>query len=136
MIHFTIDGAAVPAGRPRFSTLGGHVRAVDPQKSRDYKQYVKMVASQHKPAEPIAGPVFLEVTVFRPMPKSFSKKKRWFAEQGHIWPTTKPDCSNFIKLLEDACNQIIWKDDSQIVRLIVEKRYSENPRVEITVAEL
>ncbi|MBB1163667.1 RusA family crossover junction endodeoxyribonuclease [Lacticaseibacillus rhamnosus] len=43
MIRLTIPGNPVPQGRPRFTRIG---RAYDPTKSRNYKQYVKNVASE------------------------------------------------------------------------------------------
>jgi Holliday junction resolvase RusA-like endonuclease len=136
MIQFTIDGEAVPALRPRFSTLGGHIRAVDPLKSREYKSYVRTVASLHKPPEPLRGALELRVWVFRSIPKNFSKKKTEEAENRLLLPTSRPDTSNFVKLIEDACNEILWKDDSQIVRLDACKFYSKNPRVEVMVREI
>jgi Holliday junction resolvase RusA-like endonuclease len=102
----------------------------------EYKHYARMVASLHKPNKPLTGALEVSITVYRPIPKSFSKKKSAEAERGLIVPTSKPDASNYAKLIEDACNGIIWRDDSQIVDLIVKKRFSSNPRVEVTVQEL
>lgn len=46
----------------------------------------------------------------------------------------RKDLPNAGKLEFDAFNDIIWKDDSQILKLVTEKRYDkENPRTEITV---
>ncbi|MEC1155679.1 RusA family crossover junction endodeoxyribonuclease [Cytobacillus horneckiae] len=38
-----------------------------------------------------------------------------------------------MKLL--ALKSVIWKDDSQVVDLLVSKYYSQNPRVEITIQQ-
>ena len=136
MIKFTVWGEPVAQGRPRATIVNGHVRMYDPKKSRDYKHYVRLVASQHRPKELLTGPLRLKVKVFRPTLKSFSKKKKVAAERGEIRPTTKPDVDNYIKSIFDGLNKVIWKDDSQVVDLQVSKFYSENPRIEVEIQEL
>jgi Holliday junction resolvase RusA-like endonuclease len=133
MIQFTVYGQPVAQGRPRFSSHGGFTRAYDPKKSKDFKEYVKLVAADHRPGTLLDGPLKLEVKVFKENLKSFSKKKAAAAESGELRPLTKPDVDNYVKGIKDALKSIIWKDDSQVVELNVSKWYSEVPRVEITV---
>lgn len=38
----------------------------------------------------------------------------------------KKDISNCLKLELDALNQLLWKDDSQVVELVIHKRYEKN----------
>lgn len=45
-LTFTIPGEPTAQGRPRFSTHSGFVKAYDPEKSRNYKSYVKLLASE------------------------------------------------------------------------------------------
>ncbi|WP_419882767.1 RusA family crossover junction endodeoxyribonuclease [Peribacillus sp. B-H-3] len=133
MIQFTVYGEPVAQGRPRATTINGQVRMYDPAKSRDFKKYVQVVASQHKPKTLLEGPLQLFVRVYKPSLKSFSKKKKAAAECGDLRPTTKPDVDNYVKGIKDALNKVIWQDDSQVVELHVSKWYSENPRVEVMV---
>lgn len=125
---FEIPGNIQPQERPRFSTFGGHVRAVDPIKSRDFKHFVKMVAAEHAPAALIETEIHLYVDIYRPIPKSFSKKKRAEAISGVLRPTKKPDLDNLVKGIKDGLSKVIWQDDAQIVEMTVRKFYSENPR--------
>jgi len=133
VIQFTVYGDPVAQGRPRFSNRGGFIKAYDPQKSRDFKDYVRLAASEHAPDQLLDEPLNLEVTFYRPIPKSFSKKKTTEAENGEILPTSKPDIDNYLKGVKDALSGIIWRDDNCITDVLMRKRYSNRPRIEITV---
>jgi Holliday junction resolvase RusA-like endonuclease len=136
MIQFTVYGTPVAQGRPRFSSQGGFTRAYDPKKSKDFKKYVKLVAAENRPKKLLEGPLQLFIRVYKPTLKNFSKKKLAAAESGELRPVTKPDVDNYVKGIKDACNQILWKDDSQVVELLASKWYSEKPRIEIIVVPI
>lgn len=129
-IKFTVYGEPVVQGRPHGSIRNGKVHMRDRAKAKYFKQYVALVASQHRPKTVITGPVAMDVKVYRPMPKSVSNslKKKEKAENGLLRPTTKPDVDNYVKGVKDALDHLIYKDDSQVVDLKVSKFYSEEPR--------
>lgn len=136
-IQFIIYGEPTAQGRPRFSTRGGFVKAYDPDKSRSFKSLVKEVAQLHRPEKLIEGPVNMAVKIFRGIPKSWSHKKQAAAVAGTIRPISKPDLSNYTKLLEDAINTVILRDDSQVVSFDGSgKWYAAIPRAEIIITEL
>lgn len=137
-LMFEIPGSPIGQGRPKFSTINGHARAYDPEKSRNYKAYVKLLATQamkEQCFEMIEGPCSLDILAFFEVPKSKSKKFREAALSGLEYPTKKPDLSNIVKGIEDALNGLAYKDDALIVKLGVVKLYSEIPRVEVTLIE-
>lgn len=70
-----------------------------------------------------------------PIPKSFSQFKKNACKWGFIEHTSKPDRSNLEKFYEDCANGILWKDDSQITKGAVIKKYcsDDNPRTEIVM---
>lgn len=136
MIRFIVWGNPVAQGRPRFARMGNFVTTYDPRKSADYKQLVYLEACKVKPGKPLEGALSMTVRAYRQIPKSYSKAKRVKAISGELRPTTKPDCSNLCKGIEDTLNGIIYKDDSQIISLQVEKWYSEDPRVEVEIEEV
>ncbi|ASS75793.1 hypothetical protein CIG75_12880 [Tumebacillus algifaecis] len=136
MIKFTVRGEPVAQGRPRATTVHGHVRMYDPKKSSDFKQLVMLVAQNHCPAQPLEGPLRMKLQVFRQIPKSFSKKKTTAAENGEVRPTTKPDADNYLKAVKDALKNVAWRDDSQVVSVTVEKWYSTTPRIEVEITEV
>lgn len=80
-------------------------------------------------------PLKVEIDVYMSIPKSFSKKKCEQALKGEIRPTVKPDCDNIAKNINDALNGIAYPDDKQITNLVVNKHYSNNERVVVTIAE-
>lgn len=133
MTEFTIPGIPVPQGRAR---RGRGKTMYDPPKSRAYKEYVSLVAMKHKPKELYEEALFMRAKIYRPIPKSMTKKDRKLAIAGIKRPIVKPDNSNYIKGIEDALNGIIYKDDSQIVDHDISKFYSDDPRVEIEIREL
>ncbi|MBC9783526.1 RusA family crossover junction endodeoxyribonuclease [Heliobacterium chlorum] len=135
VIHFTVYGEAVAQGRPRATTLGGHVKMFDPEKSANYKTYVRLVAQEHRPQHLLTCPLKVQVDIYKAMPKSLPVYKREAAERGEYWPTTKPDVDNVVKGVMDALTQVIWLDDTQVVELTVRKFYGD-PRVEICIETL
>ncbi len=139
MIELVIYGEPVAQGRPKFSTAGGFPRAYDPAKSSSYKDYLRLAAAEQMTGQkPLEGALALCVKIFRPIPKSFSRKKVIQAEQGLIRPITKPDLDNYIKCVKDALKDICWRDDSQVVSYMetTGKYYSEIPRVEVFIKEV
>jgi Holliday junction resolvase RusA-like endonuclease len=60
-----------------------------------------------------------------PVAPSWSRKKRQAALAGALHPTGKPDLDNCVKLLMDALNGILWRDDAQVTDIAVIKRYAE-----------
>jgi Holliday junction resolvase RusA-like endonuclease len=135
-ISFIVYGEPVAQGRPRFARRGNFVKTYDPQKSAEYKDTVYSVAIQNRPPELLQGALAVTIGCYRSIPASFSKRRTELAEAGEILPLTKPDVDNYAKGIKDALKGVIWRDDSQVVKLTVTKRYSKTPRVEVTVREL
>ena len=135
MIRITVPGEPVAQGRPRFSTVGGVPRAYDPLKSRNYKDYVRLMAKQFGVISPLTGAIKMTVDIYRGIPKSWTLKKQELAAQGALRPTLKPDVDNYVKGVKDALNGVVYVDDSQVVALFISKWYSREPRVEIVVEE-
>lgn len=71
---------------------------------------------------PFEGPLVLQVSVRMNTPVSWSKKKR----AATVFVTGKPDADNQIKLIGDACNGILWKDDSQLCAVHFGRRYDDS----------
>jgi Holliday junction resolvase RusA-like endonuclease len=121
-------------GRPRFARRTGH--AYTPQKTAGYEACLRheaALAMTGKP--PLKGPLCAQVNAYFGVPPSWSAKKRAAALAGAVRPTRRPDADNIIKML-DGLNGVVFGDDAQIVSAIIEKHYSDRPRlrVEVTAA--
>lgn len=82
---------------------------------------------------PKAGEFIVHMDVYKPMLKSLPKYKKILAEAGIIKPKTKPDIDNYLKLLFDTLNNIIYTDDCQIVHATIGKYYSFTPRFDLNI---
>lgn len=133
-IQFEIPGDVQAQQRPKFSTFGKRVKAIDPKESRDYKSFVRLVASQYAPDTLITEPIKLTVDVYRKIPKDKQTgPKMKLIREGKLRPTTKPDVDNLVKSIKDGLSKVLWYDDSQVIELVARKWYSENPRAVVTV---
>lgn len=135
MIEFTILGEPKAKQRPRHTKKGF---TYTPKQTVNYENYVKLCYQQSKEEngfEKLDGMIRAIITCYFSIPKSFSKKKREKAIQEKIRPTKKPDLDNIAKSILDSLNDIAFDDDKQVVTLLVNKFYSENPRVEVILQE-
>tara|TARA_Y100000034_G_scaffold122661_1_gene168417 strand:- start:562 stop:1041 length:480 start_codon:yes stop_codon:yes gene_type:complete len=84
-----------------------------------YKQAITLVVKTQYSDAPMTGPldIFVEFVMPRPAVKVWKRKPM------PTYPhATKPDIDNLLKSTFDACNGLLWSDDSQIARLDTIKR--------------
>lgn len=133
-ISFTVPGVPVAKGRARSFVRNGHVAHYTPEKTANYENLVKVKAEWAMGSNPlIECAVGVDISLFVPIPKSWSKKKQNDALINKIRPTSKPDLDNYLKILGDALNGIVWHDDKQVVYVSAGKFYSDVPRAEIEI---
>ena len=77
----------------------------------------------------------MDIIFYLPVPKSWTEAKKRMAVTGEIRPASRPDIDNLGKALCDACNGIVWVDDSLIVDLHMREYYGE-PRTVVEVKEI
>ncbi len=129
----------VGKGRPRFVRQGGFVRTYTPPETKNAE---KKIASVCKSAMDVCfvgvfnGSVKLDVEAGYPIPKSTSKRLKQQMLDDEVRPTVKPDADNVLKLVADALNGVMYKDDNQIVMMSFEKRYTDTkPYLRISVSD-
>lgn len=131
-VIFEIPGQPVAKGRPRISTRGGFARAYTPKKTVNYEARVALAARDAmEGAPPTLEPVSVSIAIGLPIPQSWSKKKQALARANALRPCSRPDIDNYIKAVFDGGNEIIWKDDSQVVSLQARKFYTDTPGISV-----
>jgi len=121
--------------RPRFTRIGKFHKAYKAKNQKAEESKLLGLLYEHKPEQPLDGPLELSVVAFMPIPKSWPKWKQKAAINNEIRPDKKPDWDNVGKQICDVFNGIFWRDDAQIVGAMVRKYYSDRPRWEIEIKE-
>ena len=110
---------AVVRGKPRF---------YEPPELKAVRQLFTDHLAKHTPAQPMTGPVILEVAW------QFPADRRHPAEHPKV---TKPDTDNLQKLLKDCMTAAHWwEDDAQVFCEKVMKVYMERPGIYIRAEEI
>jgi Holliday junction resolvase RusA-like endonuclease len=133
-IYFVVPGQPVGKGRPRASSRGGFVRMYTDAKTVTYEN---AIARQAKYAmngmDLLTTPISMRIVAFYGIPLSWTKRKKLQALHGELTPG-KPDIDNVAKAVMDSCH-VVYVDDKQITRLVIEKEYSFDPRIEVYIHE-
>lgn len=110
---------------------------VNPSKS-DEKLVVRAFSQlDGKPPKPLNGQIRVQVKFFKSPPKNTPKWQLPLMEQGTIRPAKSPDLDNYVKLILDALNGVMWEDDRYIVEMHSGKFYTlVQPRIELIVNQL
>ena len=118
-IKFCVSGDVIPAARPRFSGR----RCYQPKRNVEYRERVQAAArAAMDGAEPLTGAISAAVKLYR----KYKATARLFG-----------DVDNHLKNLFDGMNGIVFADDAQIVRCVVEKFTDKNqPRAEIFLEQV
>lgn len=138
-VRFTVPGP--PKGKARARTVkgrGGQTFSYTPEGTVLYENLIKTCYLQ-QPNNMIFNdgqPLKVVVQAFYDIPKSYSKKKRQQMISGEIRPTKKPDIDNIAKCILDALNKVAYRDDTQVIELVMKKAYAEIPRVEVEIKEI
>ena len=135
---FTIPGQPVGKGRPKFSTVCGHVSTYTPEKTANYETLVKYMYQSQCWAIRFDKkvPLDMRIMAYFKIPASTSKKQAKMMRKHLIRPVVKPDYDNVGKVICDALNGIAYYDYAQVVDAQVRKFYDDNPRVVVTISEV
>lgn len=124
MIKFWVSGI------PKSMKVGGVVRFrrgdtvhMAPKRGNsEWAVLVGHIGRQHAPVAPPADiGVALTVVFWMPRPATLPKRVRL--------PLKRPDLDNLFSKLTDQFNGVFWRDDSQIVDVVLRKRFARDGRV-------
>lgn len=127
LITFTIPGTAISKARPRTTKRGNRAIMYTPDKTKNYENYVKLVAAQYAPEELLVNPLDIELEFYLQRPKSLPKKI-----QHHV---KKPDIDNLAKSVMDAMEGVIYVNDAQVIALRAYKLYGF-PKCTVRIEEV
>ena len=138
-MYLVVEGE--PQGKARARTVrgkNGRVHSYTPQKTVDYEQEVKKAFYYADCYDDLwfnDEPLKATIIAYFGIPKSVSNKKKEQMDRDEIRPCKKPDADNIAKAILDGLNGLVYKDDKQIVELVVKKHYSNSPCVEVIIEE-
>ena len=137
-MDFIVEGK--PQGKARARTFYDRrtdkMQSVTPAKTVSYENLIRW--SYQAAGGKYHGEKMLQVDIlaFYPIPKGFSKAKRLEITAGHLFPTTKPDCDNIIKVVLDALNGVAYYDDKQVICVSCSKYYGITGFLKISINEI
>lgn len=119
----------IPKGQPRVRAFvrGGHAGVYDPGTADDWKAVVlNTVRHAHPSPANTDKPVCVRMVFHLPRPKSHHNSKGVQKPTAPKYHTGKPDADNLAKAVLDVLTTLgVWRDDSQVAKLEVEKHYAE-----------
>ena len=134
LYEFEVPGKITGKGRPRVNTTTAI--AYTPTKTKEYEELVKQYfIIKNRCAKPLEGRLAVTIKAYFGIPKNTSKKQREEMLNNNISPVKKPDIDNIAKIILDALNKLAFNDDNQIIKLSIEKVYSEEEKVYIKIEQ-
>ena len=132
--EFEVPGKVIGKGRPRLNSYTGVVYT--PTKTKDYEslveQYFLLKYTRFKILE---GRIKVSIIAYFSIPKATKKSDINEMLDNNISPTKKPDIDNIVKAVLDSMNKFAFKDDNQITKLEVEKKYALEDKIYIKIEE-
>lgn len=134
--RFEVPGVPRSKGRPRaFLTNRGKIATYTPADTRKAEEWLALMAREHAPPAPLEGPIYVKITFYMLLPRSWSNARR--NDQRGKGHTAKPDIDNLMKLVLDALTRAAyWYDDAQICCAMAIKCYADRARTVVDVGRL
>ena len=132
--EFEVPGKVIGKGRPRLNSYTGVVYT--PTKTKDYESLVEQYFLLKYPRFKILeGRIKVSIIAYFSIPKATKKSDINEMLDNNISPTKKPDIDNIVKAVLDSMNKFAFKDDNQITKLEVEKKYAIEDKVYVKIEE-
>lgn len=118
-LFLLMEPPTVTAQQAKVAVVGNRPMFYKPEKVKAARQMLIRHLRPFKPDTPYEGAIELHVVWLFPKGKSHKHNE---------WRITKPDTDNLQKMLKDCMTDVgFWKDDAQVVKETVEKRWSDEP---------
>ena len=132
--EFEVPGKVIGKGRPRLNSYTGVVYT--PTRTKDYESLIEQYFLLKYPRfKALEGRIKVSIIAYFSIPKTTKKADINEMLENNISPTKKPDIDNIVKAILDSMNKFAFKDDNQITKLEVEKKYSLEDKVYVKIEE-
>ena len=132
--EFEVPGRVIGKGRPRLNSYTGIVYT--PTRTKDYESLVEQYFLLKYPRfKVLEGRIKVSIIAYFSIPKTTKKADINEMLENNISPTKKPDIDNIVKAILDSMNKFAFKDDNQITKLEVEKKYDIEDKVYVKIEE-
>ena len=143
IIKVTVPGKPIALSRPRFRRTGKFVQCYNAQSedennfrinvkaalSEDDSEFLRKLLTSDKTFYVSIGCIF-----YVPVQKNCSKKVLAQKLNNEIRPAIRPDIDNYLKFVLDSIHNVFYLDDACVTEILqTSKRYSQDPRTELTV---
>lgn len=119
------DVTPVAKARPRFRRTPHGVSTYNTKETDDFEHLIAMSSvSQMRGKKRFEGAIGVTIVFELLRPKTYPKRE---------YPTSRPDLDNYIKGVLDGMNEVVFRDDAQIIHLIASKIYADKPGIVVTV---
>ena len=132
--EFEVPGKIIGKGRPKLNSYTGNVYT--PARTKDYETLIEQYFLLKYPRfKMLEGRIKICMIAYFSIPKATKKSMLEDMLENKISPTKKPDIDNIIKIVLDAMNRFAFKDDIQITKLDVEKKYALEEKIKVKIEE-
>ncbi|MBR2256246.1 MAG: RusA family crossover junction endodeoxyribonuclease [Blautia sp.] len=114
------------------------MQSITPKATASYEGDIKLFYQHETGGEMFEKgiPIAVELIARFEPANSESKKRKSLMVSNMIRYTKKPDIDNIAKAALDALNGLAWHDDSQVVSLLVRKRYCSEAGLDVIIKSL
>jgi Holliday junction resolvase RusA-like endonuclease len=118
-LRITITEEPVPKGRARTIVCNGQVRTYNPERTENAQDAISwhLMMRHAEDCFPKDTPLKLTAIFYRTKSKYLPKRE--------TLPFRKPDLDNYLKMLLDSMNSILFYDDAQITTMHIRKRWTD-----------
>ena len=120
-------GSGSPVGSRKLIKQGIHNR----QGADGYRSLISMIAKTAIAEQGWNEPCYILVTIYLGNMKNLNKKQRAAFWESEALPTRRPTCSKILQHVMAALKGLAWKDDRQVVGVLVAKKYRKEEGVEV-----
>jgi len=134
-LKFEVMGKVTGKARVRFSRVG---HTFTPNSNMEYEFRIQQALKQSMDKLHLEGVqssvrgFTVAIRAFYKVRDSYSKKKQQQCLDGLV-PCPKPDVDNIAKIVMDALNGLLWKDDQDVITLVVGKQWAYEEKIQVGV---